>query len=163
MLSLIDFAEIPFFMSLPFVAPPGVPADRAKALQEAFMAMCRDKGVLEEGEKLGIEMSPIDADEILRLVGAHGGDAERGDRALQRARRREGEVAQLLGSPLVIPERAKRGPGVHVFKRGHRSGVGSPLRGDARMTSTQLSVTPSPARGPACGSGSAAACRGRCR
>ena len=69
MLSLIDFAEIPFFMSLPFVAPPGVPADRVKALQEAFMAMCRDKGVLEEAAKLGIEMSPIDADEILRLVG----------------------------------------------------------------------------------------------
>lgn len=69
MLALIDFAEIPFFMSLPFVAPPGVPADRVKALQEAFMAMCRDKEVLEEGANLGIEMSPIDAGEILRLVG----------------------------------------------------------------------------------------------
>ncbi len=69
LLSLIDFAEIPFFMSLPFVAPPGVPADRVKALQEAFMAMCRDKDVLEEATKLGIEMSPIDAAEILRLVG----------------------------------------------------------------------------------------------
>jgi len=55
-------------MSLPFVAPPGVPADRVKALQEAFMAMCRDPAVLEEGAQLGIEMSPIDADEILRLV-----------------------------------------------------------------------------------------------
>src|SRR5262249_7156990 len=44
-LALIDFAEIPFFMSLPFVAPPGVPADRVKALQTAFMAMCRDQAV----------------------------------------------------------------------------------------------------------------------
>ena len=69
MLSLIDFAEIPFFMSLPFVAPPGVPADRVKALQEAFMAMCRDKAVLDEAAQLGIEMSPIDAGEILKLVG----------------------------------------------------------------------------------------------
>jgi tripartite-type tricarboxylate transporter receptor subunit TctC len=69
MLALIEFAEIPFFMSLPFVAPPGVPADRVKALQTAFMAMCRDKAVLEEAEKLGIDMSAIDADEILRLVG----------------------------------------------------------------------------------------------
>ncbi|MCC6887731.1 MAG: hypothetical protein IT536_04275 [Hyphomicrobiales bacterium] len=68
-LALIDFAEVPFFMSLPFVAPPGVPAERIKALQEAFMAMCRDKEVLEEAQKLGIEMSPIDAAEILRLVG----------------------------------------------------------------------------------------------
>jgi tripartite-type tricarboxylate transporter receptor subunit TctC len=68
-LALIDFAEIPFFMSLPFVAPPGVPADRVKALQEAFMAMCRDKEVLDEAAQLGIEMSPIDADAILKLVG----------------------------------------------------------------------------------------------
>ena len=68
MLSLIDFAEIPFFMSLPFVAPPGVPTDRAKALQTAFMAMCRDKTVLEEAEKLGIDMSSIDAEEVTRLV-----------------------------------------------------------------------------------------------
>jgi tripartite-type tricarboxylate transporter receptor subunit TctC len=67
-LSLIEFAEIPFFMSLPFVAPPGVPADRAKALQTAFMAMCRDKDVLAEAEKLGIDMSPIDADQIIKLL-----------------------------------------------------------------------------------------------
>jgi tripartite-type tricarboxylate transporter receptor subunit TctC len=68
-LSLIEFAEIPFFMSLPFVAPPGVPADRVKALQDAFMAMCRDPAVLDEASKLGIDMSPINAEEILRLVG----------------------------------------------------------------------------------------------
>jgi tripartite-type tricarboxylate transporter receptor subunit TctC len=69
MLSLIEFAEIPFFMSLPFVAPPGVPADRVKALQDAFMAMCRDPEVLDEAGKLGIDMSPIAAEQILRLVG----------------------------------------------------------------------------------------------
>jgi tripartite-type tricarboxylate transporter receptor subunit TctC len=67
-LALIEFAEIPFFMSLPFVGPPGIPPDRAKALQTAFMAMCRDKAVLDEAEKLGIDMSPIDADAILRLL-----------------------------------------------------------------------------------------------
>src|SRR5262249_1524339 len=68
LLSLVDFAEIPFFMSLPFVAPPGMPIDRVKALQTAFMAMCRDKGALEEAEKLGIDMSSIDAEEVMRLV-----------------------------------------------------------------------------------------------
>jgi tripartite-type tricarboxylate transporter receptor subunit TctC len=68
MLALIDFAEIPFFMSLPFVAPPGVPADRVTALQDAFMAMCRDQDVLAEAAKLGIEMSPIDSAEIMRLL-----------------------------------------------------------------------------------------------
>jgi len=67
-LSLIDFAELPFFMALPFAAPPDIPVDRAKALQAAFMAMCRDKGFVDDAEKLGIDMSPIDAEAILRLL-----------------------------------------------------------------------------------------------
>jgi tripartite-type tricarboxylate transporter receptor subunit TctC len=67
-LALLDFAEAPFFMSLPFVAPPGVPADRAKALQTAFMAMCRDPAVAAEAKKFGFDISPIDADEILQIL-----------------------------------------------------------------------------------------------
>jgi tripartite-type tricarboxylate transporter receptor subunit TctC len=67
-LALIDFAELPFFMSLPFAAPPGIPADRAKALQTAFMEMCGDPQFLAEAQKLGIEMSPIDSEEILRQL-----------------------------------------------------------------------------------------------
>jgi tripartite-type tricarboxylate transporter receptor subunit TctC len=67
-LSLIEFAELPFFMALPFAAPPDVPPDRAKALQTAFMAMCRDKAFLEEAERLGIDMSPIDGETILTLL-----------------------------------------------------------------------------------------------
>lgn len=67
-LSLIEFAELPFFMALPFAAPPDIPADRAKALQTAFMAMCRDQAFVEEAEKLGIDMSPIDGAAILKLL-----------------------------------------------------------------------------------------------
>jgi tripartite-type tricarboxylate transporter receptor subunit TctC len=67
-LSLLDFAEIPFFLALPFAAPPDIPIDRAKALQAAFMAMCRDKAFVEDAEKLGIDLSPIDGDAILQLL-----------------------------------------------------------------------------------------------
>jgi tripartite-type tricarboxylate transporter receptor subunit TctC len=67
-LSLIDFAELPFFMALPFAAPPDLPPERAGALRTAFMAMCRDKAFAEEAEKLGIDMSPIDGDTILKLL-----------------------------------------------------------------------------------------------
>jgi tripartite-type tricarboxylate transporter receptor subunit TctC len=67
-LALLDFAELQFFISLPFAAPPGVPADRAKALQAAFMAMCNDPAVLDDAEKLGIEMSPIDGDAIVQSI-----------------------------------------------------------------------------------------------
>ena len=67
-LSLIEFAELPFFMALPFAAPPGIPADRAKALQGAFMAMARDEEFVAEAEKIGIDMSPIDGEGILRML-----------------------------------------------------------------------------------------------
>ena len=67
-LALIDFAELPFFIALPFAAPPGVPTDRANALQDAFMAMCRDKAFLEDAEKTGIDMSPIDGAGVLQML-----------------------------------------------------------------------------------------------
>jgi tripartite-type tricarboxylate transporter receptor subunit TctC len=67
-LALIEFAELPFFMALPFAAPPDIPADRAAALQSAFMAMCRDREFLEEAEKIGFDVSPIDAAEVQRLL-----------------------------------------------------------------------------------------------
>jgi tripartite-type tricarboxylate transporter receptor subunit TctC len=67
-LALLDFAELQFFLSLPFAAPPGIPPDRAAALGTAFMAMCKDPAVLEDAEKLGIEMSPIDGATVLRSI-----------------------------------------------------------------------------------------------
>lgn len=67
-LALLDFANSQFAISLPFALPPGVPEDRAKALQAAFMAMCADPAVLGEAEKLGIEMSPIDGATVLKSI-----------------------------------------------------------------------------------------------
>src|SRR5206468_10007610 len=67
-LSLIEFAELPFFMALPFAAPPDVPPDRAKALQTAFMAMCADPGFVDEAKKLGLDISPIDGEKIASLL-----------------------------------------------------------------------------------------------
>jgi tripartite-type tricarboxylate transporter receptor subunit TctC len=67
-LALIEFAELPFFMALPFAAPPDIPGDRAAALQSAFMAMCRDPAFLEEAERLGFDVSPIDATQVQSLL-----------------------------------------------------------------------------------------------
>jgi tripartite-type tricarboxylate transporter receptor subunit TctC len=69
-LALISFAELPFFMALPFAAPPGIPADRAKALQTAFMEMSRDREFVAEADKIGVEISPIDGAGILKLLTA---------------------------------------------------------------------------------------------
>jgi tripartite-type tricarboxylate transporter receptor subunit TctC len=68
MIALLDFAEMPFFMALPFVAPPGLPAERTKALREAFMTMVRDKDFLAEAEKLRLDISPIDGAAVDAIV-----------------------------------------------------------------------------------------------
>ena len=68
MRALVEFAELPFFMALPFLAPPGVPADRASALQKAFVSMVADKEFQSDAEKVNIELSPIDGKGVLDLV-----------------------------------------------------------------------------------------------
>jgi tripartite-type tricarboxylate transporter receptor subunit TctC len=67
--ALIAFAETPLLtMARPFAAPPGVPDDRAKALQAAFLAAHRDASFLEEADKLGVDISPVGADQVARGV-----------------------------------------------------------------------------------------------
>jgi tripartite-type tricarboxylate transporter receptor subunit TctC len=44
----------------PFFAPPGVPADRAKALQAAFIATMKDREFLAEAAQQKFEITPID-------------------------------------------------------------------------------------------------------
>lgn len=67
-LALLEFAELPFFMALPFVAPPDVPQDRARALKEAFMAMAMNEGFRADMKKAGIMTSPIDGAAVHALV-----------------------------------------------------------------------------------------------
>ena len=70
-LALIEFSETPLLtMARPFAAPPGVPDERAKALQAAFLAVHRDARFLEEAGKLGVDISPVGAGEIVRGVEA---------------------------------------------------------------------------------------------
>ena len=71
-LALLTFAEIPFFMALPVVAPPDLHADRAKALQNGFMAMTRDPAFVEEITRMGQDLSPIDGDAVRRLIAQMG-------------------------------------------------------------------------------------------
>jgi tripartite-type tricarboxylate transporter receptor subunit TctC len=66
---LIEFMETPLLtMARPFAAPSGVPADRAKALQQAFQAVHRDQDYLEETKKLRIYVSVVTGDDILRSI-----------------------------------------------------------------------------------------------
>ena len=70
--ALLAFAEAPFFMALPVVAPPDLPPDRAKALQTAFMAMTRDPAFVDEIGKMGQDLSPIDGEAVRRIIAQMG-------------------------------------------------------------------------------------------
>jgi tripartite-type tricarboxylate transporter receptor subunit TctC len=65
---LIELAELPYRLSRPFAAPAGVPTDRAKALQAAFLATHKDRHFLEEAARLNIDISPVSAAEVVRAL-----------------------------------------------------------------------------------------------
>jgi tripartite-type tricarboxylate transporter receptor subunit TctC len=66
--ALIELAELSYKISRPFAAPPGVPADRAKALQLAFMAVQSDPQYRDEAAKLRLEISAIGSREALDVI-----------------------------------------------------------------------------------------------
>ncbi len=68
--ALIELAELPYSISRPIAAPPGLRRDRASALQNGFLAVSRDPQYLEDAASLGLDVSPIDGDEVLRAIAA---------------------------------------------------------------------------------------------
>ena len=70
--ALIELAELPYLMDRPFMAPPGLPPERAQALQEAFAAVQNDPQYREEAVRLRLDLSPIDAGEVARAIGRIG-------------------------------------------------------------------------------------------
>lgn len=55
-------------MSRPYFAPPGVPAERVKALQTAFMATMKDGEFLAEAKKQRLDINPVSGQDIQDLV-----------------------------------------------------------------------------------------------
>jgi tripartite-type tricarboxylate transporter receptor subunit TctC len=55
-------------MAWPYLAPPGIPRDRAEALRRAFVATMGDKDFLADAEKSQLEISPVSGAEMERLV-----------------------------------------------------------------------------------------------
>jgi len=66
--ALIEISELSYKMSRPFAAPPGVPAERAQALQRAFAAVHGDRQYLDDAAKLRVEVSPIGGQGVLQTI-----------------------------------------------------------------------------------------------
>jgi tripartite-type tricarboxylate transporter receptor subunit TctC len=52
----------------PYVAPPGVPADRMKVLRSSYQTMLKDKGTLKDAAKLRIEINPSTAEQVMAVI-----------------------------------------------------------------------------------------------
>jgi tripartite-type tricarboxylate transporter receptor subunit TctC len=65
---MIQLAEIPYLVARPFAAPPGIPHERALALQQAFIKTARDADFIGEAKKINLEVTPLDAKETLAVI-----------------------------------------------------------------------------------------------
>jgi tripartite-type tricarboxylate transporter receptor subunit TctC len=52
----------------PFAAPPGIPADRLKALRDAFDATMKDPQFLAEAKRLDLEVRPVSGADVEKLI-----------------------------------------------------------------------------------------------
>ena len=52
----------------PYMMPPGVPAERVSALRKAFLDALRDKELLADAEKIGLEIDPISGETLQALA-----------------------------------------------------------------------------------------------
>jgi tripartite-type tricarboxylate transporter receptor subunit TctC len=55
-------------MGRPYLAPPGIPADRAAALRTAFTETMKDPAFLADAEKSQLEVNPVSGEELQKLV-----------------------------------------------------------------------------------------------
>ena len=55
-------------MGRPYLAPPGVPTDRADTLRKAFMDTMNDKDFVAEATKAKLEVTPVDGADLQKLV-----------------------------------------------------------------------------------------------
>ncbi len=66
--ALIEMMEMPFLMARPFAAPPGVPAERAKILREAFFKAVNSEAYRSAAGKLGMDVSPRNGEQVAAMV-----------------------------------------------------------------------------------------------
>ena len=52
----------------PYVAPPGLPPERARALRDAFQETMRDPAFLADAKKLNFDIVPLSGEEMARLI-----------------------------------------------------------------------------------------------
>jgi tripartite-type tricarboxylate transporter receptor subunit TctC len=55
-------------MGRPFLAPPGLPPERAEVLRHAFMETMTDPAFMADADKSQLEVNPVSGEEVQKLV-----------------------------------------------------------------------------------------------
>jgi len=100
----------------PYMAPPGVPADRAKALQDAFMATMKDPKFQADAKKQKLEIAPLSGPKVLELMEAMYNTPQN---IVQLAARATSEQSKTAIEKAVIPIEVMEGK-ITKTKRGGR-------------------------------------------
>jgi tripartite-type tricarboxylate transporter receptor subunit TctC len=64
----LELTLAPQLPGRPYIAPPGIPAERLKALQDAFMATLKDPAFLADAKKRDLEIQAKSADEVRDFI-----------------------------------------------------------------------------------------------
>jgi hypothetical protein len=64
----IEFLYAGEGMGRPFFAPPGMPADRVKMMQAAFMATMKDPAFLADAQKQKLDVAPEDGEQLAAYI-----------------------------------------------------------------------------------------------
>jgi tripartite-type tricarboxylate transporter receptor subunit TctC len=79
---VFELVVLPQEFGRPFIAPPGVPADRAAAMTKAFAQTLTDPAFLADAAKIRLSLDPLTGEEIMRLLDeAHAAPKDVIDRA----------------------------------------------------------------------------------
>jgi tripartite-type tricarboxylate transporter receptor subunit TctC len=65
---VLDVIFVSTILARPYIAPPNIPADRVKALRDAFMATMKDPEFLADTQKLQLTIDPTPGEEMERIV-----------------------------------------------------------------------------------------------
>lgn len=64
----LKLLSAPTTIGRPLFAPPGVPADRIKALRAAFDATMKDAAFIEEAKRAQLDLQPLSGEELQKIV-----------------------------------------------------------------------------------------------
>src|SRR5262249_2937331 len=65
---ILKLISSPTELGQPYLAPPGVPADRVVISRKAFDATMRDPAFIADAKKIAYDVVPLNGDEVARII-----------------------------------------------------------------------------------------------